>query len=164
MPCLPLYFRKGVLMFGVHIKHQNAEKMWSQWPGCWFQTGWFDDFRISCILTCLKFTNNVEKHSSQLWWEEKRLKKRKRSWTSRRMSYERKIPHRLPLVSAANRNLGLQWAENLASAEWIHHRNLPGGGGVMLWGIVLFGDVLGTLILIQHCLNATAYLSIAGSW
>ncbi len=31
-----------------------------------------------------------------------------------------------------------------------------GGGGVMVWGIY----TLGPLVLIEHCLNATAYLSI----
>ncbi len=34
-----------------------------------------------------------------------------------------------------------------------------GGGGVMVWGI-FFWHTLGPLIPIEHCLNATAYLSI----
>ncbi len=34
-----------------------------------------------------------------------------------------------------------------------------GGGGVMVWGDILFAN-FGPLIPIEHCLNATAYLSI----
>ncbi len=34
-----------------------------------------------------------------------------------------------------------------------------GGGGVMVWGIFSW-HTLGTLVLIEHCLNTTAYLSI----
>ncbi len=34
-----------------------------------------------------------------------------------------------------------------------------GGGGVMVWGIYSW-DTLGPLVPVEHCLNATAYLSI----
>ncbi len=34
-----------------------------------------------------------------------------------------------------------------------------GGGGVMVWGIFSW-NTLGPLVPIEHCLNATAYLSI----
>jgi len=34
-----------------------------------------------------------------------------------------------------------------------------GGGGVMVWGIFSW-HTLGPLVPIEHCLNATAYLSI----
>ncbi len=36
---------------------------------------------------------------------------------------------------------------------------LPGGGGVMVWGIFSC-HTLGPLVPIEQCLNATAYLSI----
>ncbi len=46
---------------------------------------------------------------------------------------------------------------------WIHpslsQRFQAGGGGVMVWGIFSW-HTLGRLVPIEHCLNATAYLSI----
>ncbi len=53
------------------------------------------------------------------------------------------------------------WQKNMKT--WIHpalsQRFRPGGGGVMVWGIFSW-HTLGPLVPIEHCLNATAYLSI----
>ncbi len=38
-----------------------------------------------------------------------------------------------------------------------------GGGGVMLWGIFSW-HTLGPLVPIEHCLNATAYLTIVADY
>ncbi|KAJ8417767.1 hypothetical protein AAFF_G00226100 [Aldrovandia affinis] len=111
------------------------------------------------------------------------------------MGYSSRRPHWVPLLSAKNRKVKLQWAQahqNWTVEDWKNvawsdesHRHADGrgriwckqhesmhpsclvsmvqagggGGGVMVWGMFSW-HTLGPLIPIEHCLNATAYLSL----
>ncbi len=116
--------------------------------------------------------------------------------TLKQMGSSSRRPHRVPLLSAKNRKLRLQFAqahqnwtiENWKNVTWSdesrfllrhsdgrvrilrkEHESMDpsclvstvqtGGGGLMVWGIFSW-HTLGPLVQIEHCLNATAYLSI----
>uniref|UniRef100_A0AAY5KDC6 Transposase Tc1-like domain-containing protein n=1 Tax=Esox lucius TaxID=8010 RepID=A0AAY5KDC6_ESOLU len=104
--------------------------------------------------------------------------------TLRRMGYNSRRPHRVPLISNTNRKKRLQFArahQNWTVEDWKNvawsrvriwrkqNENMDpsclvttvqaGGGGVMVWGMFSW-HTLGPLVATGHNLNATAYLSI----
>ncbi len=106
--------------------------------------------------------------------------------TVKQMGNSSRRPHRVPLLSAKNRKRRIQFAiEDWKNVAWswfllrhsdsrvriwrkVHESMDPSclvstvqaaGGGVMVQGIFSW-CTLGPLVPIEHCLNATAYLSI----
>ena len=120
-------------------------------------------------------------------------------WTLKQMGCSTKRKHRVPLLSAKNRKLRLQFAQahqNWTIEDWknvawsdesrfqLQHSDgrvriwrkqhesmdpsclvstVQAGGGVMVWGICSWPN-LDPFVLIEHCLNATAYLSIVDDY
>ncbi len=110
--------------------------------------------------------------------------------TLKQMGYSSRRPHRVPLLSAKNRKRRLQFTQDhqnwdngrlnnfvwsdesrflLRHSDGKEHESMDssclvstvqaGGGCVMVWGIFSW-HTLGPLVPIEHCLNATAFLSI----
>ncbi|KAG1931641.1 hypothetical protein F2P79_021521 [Pimephales promelas] len=92
--------------------------------------------------------------------------------TLRQMGYSSRRPHRVPLLSAKNRKLRLQFAqahrnwtiEDWKNVAWSESRFLLRHSDGWWWwchGVGIFSwHSLGPLVPIEHRCNATAYLSI----
>ncbi len=100
--------------------------------------------------------------------------------TLKQTGYSSRRPHRVPLLSAKNRKRRLQFTQADESRFLLRHSDgrvriwgkeqerihpsclvsiVQAGGGVIVWGIFSW-HTLGTLVPIEHYLNATVYLSI----
>ncbi len=93
---------------------------------------------------------------------QKSISERTTHRTLKQMGYSSRRPHRVPLLSAKNWKLRLQFAQ---ARTWKYGSILSclNGSGWCWWcnGVVIFSwHTLGPLVPIEHRLNATAYLSI----